>query len=94
MTEINCTARRRIGKLVSLSSPIDFAKDGLRCHWDGEYVTTTDTDIVDSYRTSATWTKAIGSPVEAFVKFKPFDELFVEIKDNSWVNPDSVVKMK
>lgn len=83
-----------IGKLVTLNAPIDFVKDGLQFHWDGEYVITTDTDIVDSYRTSTTWTKAIGSPVETFVKFKPFDELFVEIKDNGWVNPDSVVKMK
>lgn len=83
-----------IGKLVTLNFPIDFVKDGLQCRWDGEYITTTDTDVVDSYRTSTTWTKAIGSPVESFVKFKPFEELFVEIKDNNWVNQDSVVKMK
>lgn len=83
-----------MGKLTTLNFPIDFDKDALSYHWDGEYVTTTDAGIVDSYRTSTTWTKAIGAPVEVYAKLKPFDELFVEIESNEWVNQDSVIKAK
>lgn len=82
------------GQLNTLKSPLDFEVRGLKYHWDGKYVTTTERDVVDSFKISSTWTGAIGEPIETYVRFKPFDELYIEIEDNSWVKQDSVVKSK
>lgn len=83
-----------LGLLSTLIPPFDLSINGIPCHYDGEFVTTESPKVIDLHTASETWRSAIGDIAEVNVKYKPFDSLYIEIKDNSWVGKNSVVKSK
>lgn len=79
------------GKLLTLQAPFDFTvKNCLTIfHWDGEFITAIDNaekmfglSKIDNNQASI---------VDLQIKLKP-DNLWIEIKDNAWVNENSEIK--
>lgn len=83
----------RKARLNTLTPPFEFEKEKIKYQFtEDKMITSTDPKVIDDMLLSKTWTKYIGELVEVKATFKPKDDVYIEVADNSWVNDNTVFK--
>ena len=83
----------RKAQLLSLTPPFEFEKEKITYQFtEDKMIASTDPKVIDDMLLSKTWTKYIGELVEVKATFKPKDDVYIEVADNSWVNDNTVFK--
>lgn len=94
--ELGIEAPNYIGRkaqLISLTPPFEFKKEKITYQFtEDKMITSNDPKVIDDMLLSKTWTKYIGELVEVKAIFKPKDDVYIEVADNSWVNDNTVFK--
>lgn len=94
--ELGIEAPNYIGRkaqLISLTPPFEFKKEKITYQFtEDKMITSNDPKVIDDMLLSKTWTKYIGELVEVKATFKPKDDVYIEVTDNSWVNDNTVFK--
>lgn len=94
--ELGIEAPNYIGRkaqLISLTPPFEFKKEKITYQFtEDKMITSNDPKVIDDMLLSKTWTKYIGELIEVKATFKPKDDVYIEVADNSWVNDNTVFK--
>lgn len=80
-------------QLNTLTPPFCFNHNGIDYMYNTNgYVHCNDPQIISAHVKNNYYSSYIGVPEKIIVQFKPNEKVFIEIKDNSWVNSNTVFK--
>lgn len=83
----------RKAQLLTLTPPFEFKKENTTYYFtEDKLVTSVDPKIINNFLIDNAWKTYIGELLDVKAIFKPKEDVYIEVTDNSWVNDNTIFK--